>query len=88
MNTLTIVDTDILIDAGQAVREAIECLADIEQQSALAISVITQLELWVGCRNKTEQRHIERFLHRFHAGYAHTHRFDERVRQRQPRLPH
>ena len=44
MNTLTIVDTDILIDAGQAVRKAIECLADIEQQSALAISVITQME--------------------------------------------
>jgi hypothetical protein len=40
MNTLTIVDTDILIDAGQAVREAIACLADIEQQSALAISVM------------------------------------------------
>ncbi len=65
MNTLTIVDTDILIDAGQAVREAIECLADIERQSALAISVMTQMELVVGCRNKTEQRHIERFLHRF-----------------------
>ena len=65
MNTLTIVDTDILIDAGQDVREAIECLADIEQQSAPAISVITQMELVVGCRNKTEQRHIERFLHRF-----------------------
>ena len=65
MNTLTIVDTDILIDAGQDVREAIECLADIEQRSALAISVITQMELVVGCRNKTEQRHIERFLHRF-----------------------
>ena len=65
VNTLTIVDTDILIDAGQDVREAIECLADIEQQSAPAISVITQMELVVGCRNKTEQRHIERFLHRF-----------------------
>lgn len=65
MNTLTIVDTDILIDAGQSVREAVECLADIEQQSTLAISIITQMELVVGCRNKTEQRHIEQFLHRF-----------------------
>jgi hypothetical protein len=44
VNTLTIVDTDILIDAGQDVREAIERLADIEQQSALAIGVITQEE--------------------------------------------
>jgi predicted nucleic acid-binding protein len=65
VNTLTIVDTDILIDAGHDVREAIERLADIEQQSALAISVITQMELVVGCRNKTEQRHTEQFLHRF-----------------------
>jgi hypothetical protein len=30
VNALTIVDTDILIDAGQDVREAIECLADTD----------------------------------------------------------
>ena len=65
MSTLTIVDTDILIDAGQDIRDAIECLADIEQQSELAISVITQMELFAGCRNKIEQRHVERFLQRF-----------------------
>jgi predicted nucleic acid-binding protein len=63
--TATIVDTDILIDAGQDVREAIYCLSDIEQQSALAISVITQMELLVGCRNMTEQRNMERFLQHF-----------------------
>ena len=65
MSTLTIVDTDILIDAARQVREAVECLADIEQQSTLAISAITQMELLVGCRNKTELRHTERFLQRF-----------------------
>jgi predicted nucleic acid-binding protein len=65
VNTLTIVDTDILIDAGRGVQQAIECLADIERQSALAISVVTQMELLVGCRNKTEQQSMERFLQRF-----------------------
>ena len=65
MSTLTIVDTDILIDAARQAREAVECLADIEQQSALAISAITQMELLTGCRNKTELRHTERFLQHF-----------------------
>lgn len=57
MNTLTIVDTDILIDAGQDVREAVECLADIEQQSTLAISIITQMELLIS-KNQRDYRFI------------------------------
>lgn len=65
MNTITIVDTDILIDAARQVSEAIDRLDDIEQKSALAISVITQMELFVGCRNKTELRNTEHFLQRF-----------------------
>ncbi len=65
MNALTIFDTDILIDAALQVKEAIECLDKIEQQSTLAISVITQMELFVGCRNKTEMRKVEHFLKRF-----------------------
>ncbi len=65
MSELTIVDTDILIDAARQVSEAIECLDRIESVSVLAVSVITQMELWVGCRNKTELRNTERFLQRF-----------------------
>ena len=65
MSTLTIVDTDILIDAALQVSEAVDCLDDLEQKSALAISVITQMELFVGCRNKTELQNTERFLQRF-----------------------
>lgn len=52
MNGLTIVDTDILIDAAHQISEAVDCLAQIERQSVLAVSVITQMELLVGCRNK------------------------------------
>lgn len=65
MNTWTIVDTDILIDAAAQISEAVTCLDDLEQRSALAVSVITQMELLVGCRNKTELRNTERFLRRF-----------------------
>ena len=65
VSILTIVDTDILIDVAKNIADAVECLADIEQHSVLAVSVITQMELLVGCRNKAEQRHMERFLERF-----------------------
>ncbi|OGG49979.1 MAG: twitching motility protein PilT [Candidatus Handelsmanbacteria bacterium RIFCSPLOWO2_12_FULL_64_10] len=65
MSDLVIVDTDILIDAGRDVNEAVACLQHIEQQSSPAISLITQMELMVGCSNKIELRKMERFLLRF-----------------------
>ena len=65
MIDMTIIDTYILIDAAQKVHEAVDCLEGLEQNSTLAVSVITQMELLAGCRNKTEQKHIERFLQRF-----------------------
>jgi predicted nucleic acid-binding protein len=40
-------------------------LRRIEQQAAPAISAVTQMELIVGCRNKTELRALERFLSPF-----------------------
>ena len=43
MNGMTLVDTDILIDAAHQVSEAIDCLTHLERQSVLAISVITQM---------------------------------------------
>jgi len=62
---LVLVDTDILIDAGRKVSEAVDCLQGIEQQAMLRVSVITQMELMVGCRNRREFRILERFLRRF-----------------------
>ena len=61
----TIVDTDILIDSGRGDNDAIACLQRLEQQSTLATSAVTQMELIVGCRNKTELRDLEIFLRRF-----------------------
>ena len=65
VNALTIVDTDVLIDAASQISKAIDCLNGFEQNSMLAISVITQMELFVGCRNKTELGNTKRFLQRF-----------------------
>lgn len=47
------------------IEEAVACLQQIEQQSILSVSVITKMELIVGCRNKGELRAVERFLSRF-----------------------
>ncbi|MFN7943992.1 MAG: type II toxin-antitoxin system VapC family toxin [Blastocatellia bacterium] len=61
----TIIDTDILIDAGRGNADAIACLLRLEQQSILAVSVVTQMELIVGCSNKSELQALEIFLRRF-----------------------
>jgi predicted nucleic acid-binding protein len=62
---LILVDTDIVIDAGRKVTEAIDCLQHIEQRAMLSVSVITEMEVMVGCRNRREFRILERFLRRF-----------------------
>jgi len=62
---LTIIDTDILIDEGRGISDAADLLNRLESNSILAISVVTQMELTVGCRNKAEQRDLAKFLRRF-----------------------
>ncbi len=65
MAGLTIVDTDILIDASRGVAMAIDCLKKYEKSTSLAVSVVTEMELIVGCRNKIELRDLQKFLKRF-----------------------
>ncbi|MGI8566786.1 MAG: type II toxin-antitoxin system VapC family toxin [Pyrinomonadaceae bacterium] len=62
---LTIVDSDVLINVARGDSEAIICLSRLEKISVLAITAVTQLELIVGCRNKTELNDLEKFLRRF-----------------------
>lgn len=62
---LTIVDSDILIDVARGEADAINCLLKLEKTSSLAISAVTQMELVVGCRNKSELKDLEKFLSRF-----------------------
>jgi len=47
------------------VEAAINYLAHAEQQSALMVGAVTQMEMLVGCRNKKETQAVERFLARF-----------------------
>lgn len=65
MADIVIVDTDVLIDVSRGIAQAIDCLIEHEKRSRLAISVITQMELLVGCRDKRETQKLEKFLRRF-----------------------
>lgn len=65
MADMVLIDTDILIDVGRGIDEATICLRILEQQGNTAISVVTQMELMVGCRNKNELIALEHFLERF-----------------------
>lgn len=60
-----LVDSDSVIDVSRNVREAIDYLRHKSEEFTLMISSITQMELLVGCRNKTEQRQLGRFLRPF-----------------------
>lgn len=61
----TLIDTDILIDVARGVPDAISCLATLQTTSSLATSIVSEMELIVGCRDKSEQTTIESFLMAF-----------------------
>lgn len=65
MKGLVIIDTDILIDVARDVSEATGCLREIEHNAIPAVSVVTQMELMIGCRNKKELNALDCFLSRF-----------------------
>ena len=65
MTELTIIDTDVLIDVSREIPEAVNCLFQIDSRSSRSISVVTQMELLVGCRNRAEQRSLAKFLRGF-----------------------
>lgn len=58
-------DTDVLIDAGREVSDAIDALEQAAENAPLAISVVTEMELIVGCRNSDELAALDQFLDRF-----------------------
>ena len=60
-----ILDTDILIDVSRAISTAVNRLITETQTATLAISVVTYMELVVGCRNQSELQTLEHFLQRF-----------------------
>lgn len=65
MARLILIDTDVLIDVGRKIEVAVASLQRVEQEAVPGISIITQMELLVGCRNKKEFHILEKFLQRF-----------------------
>jgi len=59
------VDTNILIDVGRRVADAIACIEQIEEHGIPGISVVVQMELLIGCRDRAEMRAVERLFRRF-----------------------
>lgn len=65
MKEFILVDTDVLIDAGRGVSTAMNCLSQKRKIVSLAVSVITKMELIVGCENGNELRNTFKFLAHF-----------------------
>ena len=60
------VDTDVLIDFYRRYQPAIDFLDYYySRNEILAISSITQMELYIGCRNKKELRETVKFLEQY-----------------------
>lgn len=47
-------DSDILIDTSRGISQAVQTLEEFDQTHTLSVSVVTKLELMVGCKNKKE----------------------------------
>ena len=60
-----LVDTDILIDVSNNDETAKQRLVQESQTFELAVSVVTEMELMVGCRNKAELVAVNQFLTQF-----------------------
>jgi len=58
-----IIDSDILIDAVRGINQALQYIQ--QSEATLVISVITKMELIVGCRDKNEMHYINKFLDSF-----------------------
>jgi predicted nucleic acid-binding protein len=65
MAEVVVIDTDISIDVSRGNETAIVYLQNLTTNGSLAVSLITQMELLVGCRNKQEIVLLDKFLKRF-----------------------
>lgn len=62
---MILIDTDVLIDVSRGVQTAVTCLQEIAARDVPGISAVTQMELIVGCRDKTESQKLDKFLKHF-----------------------
>jgi predicted nucleic acid-binding protein len=63
--TKILIDTDLLIDLANNDLAAKNHLVAESQRSSLTISVITQMELVIGCRNKKELEALNKLMLQF-----------------------
>ena len=61
-----LIDSDLLIDASRGVQQATDWLVQHQHQH-LALSVVTEIEVLVGCRNRAELNRVERMLRHYTA---------------------
>jgi len=57
-----LIDTDVLIDAARNHADAVQFLVARHAANDARISVISAMELMVGCRNKNELQSTNQFL--------------------------
>jgi predicted nucleic acid-binding protein len=63
---MKLIDSDILIDFSRKYSNATDFMKELEEaEDGFFISIITEMELLVGCRNKSELRATKKFLAEF-----------------------
>jgi predicted nucleic acid-binding protein len=62
---MTLIDTDVLIDAIRLVPNAVQSLQQRSAFGAISFSALTEMELLVGARNKEELKATQQFIQRF-----------------------
>jgi len=62
INATGLMDTDILIDATRGVEDAVAFLTTQQVGAGVHVSIISAMELVVGCRNKAELAQVKQFL--------------------------
>lgn len=60
-----LIDTNVLVDVIRGFTPTIHQLEEIETESELCVSVITEMELIVGCKKKQDLKSVESFLDNF-----------------------
>ncbi len=62
---MVLIDSNILIQIGNKDKQIVELVKELEIKNKLAISIVTEMEMLVGCRNKAEFQNLDKFLKRF-----------------------
>jgi len=65
MRSLVLIDTDVLINLAHGDRKTIAQVDLLKNERILATTIISQMEMVVGCRDNHELHTLGRFLSRF-----------------------